>query len=305
MKKLLILSILFQISVFAEDQSISTNQQIQYTVSTPNPEIGKPFSIVYTMPQNIAQILAVDSNIKASADMDLTLTNPQPRSFELQVVSYSPISHAMPSLLLTVLENGQTNQYFTPSFQVVLENELDEKKLQELTFIDIEEPFFVFNFMWLILFLLIAVLGGLYFYFKKYRHRDVQNSMEATLDPFDLMASRLQELKQQQTSLTEENYKEFFVFLSEAVREFLSYTLVPFALETPTRELLKELKDLKTDEELFEIIQFIMRSTDRAKYAKQIFTEDRIAEVVIATEQLLKLIQQKRDKEQDDELRKS
>ncbi|MGL4389212.1 MAG: hypothetical protein ACRCTJ_07465 [Brevinema sp.] len=304
MNRLFILLVLLQIPLFAKNNPILTNELIQHELSTTNLQIGKPFSVIYRIPDSISQILSIDSNIQASADMELVLTNGDTRSFQIDVISYSPTPHPMPSLLITAIyTNGFTNQFYTPSFQVNISNGITKEK--ELAFIDIEEPFFVFDWMWIMILLGVAGLITAIIYLKNYQQITTKKETKIIIDPFELMSSRIKVIKTQQLTLNEENYKEFFVSLSEAVREFLSHTLIPLALETPTRELLKTLKTLKIDEELFEIIQFIMRSTDRAKYAKQIFTEDRINEVVRSIEQLLTLIQKQHQEEKDNELRKS
>lgn len=284
--------------------SFQTNTTIQYQINPTNLQIGKPFVVSYKMPSDIVAILSIDSNIQIQADMDIVLTNLSQNTFDIEAVSYSPIPHSMPSFLLSVLlQNGETNHIYTPSFELFITNKIAEEK--ELSMIDIEEPYFVFDFLWLIILLIIIlIIVGVYL-FNKYRKSATIVNKKEEIDPFAMMETKLNELKSRQLSLTEENYKEFFVDLSETVREFLSHTIIPLALETPTRELLKTLKDLKTDSELFDIISFIMRSTDRAKYAKQIFTQDRIEDVVKSSEQLLLLLKARQQQEQEYELRKS
>ncbi|MGL4562489.1 MAG: hypothetical protein ACRCVW_01355 [Brevinema sp.] len=304
MKYVTILLLLIHMPLFSKDTDIVTNDLVTYNINTTNFQIGKTFSIEYLMPQNISQIISIDTNIKALADMELILTNSSMTSFKIDAVSYSPVPHPMPSILVTALDkNGNTNQFYTPSFQISIANEITNQK--ELAFIDIEKPFFVFDWLWVIILLGILGIGVLIYSLKNYKKMTVKKEPQIIIDPFELMNTRIKELKVQQKSLNEENYKEFFVSVSEIVREFLSQTIIPLALETPTRELLKILKDIKTQEELFDIIQFVMRSTDRAKYAKQIFTDDRIDEVVRATEQLLVLIRKKYQQEKENELRKS
>ncbi|MGL4562127.1 MAG: hypothetical protein ACRCV0_07580 [Brevinema sp.] len=304
MKYVTILLLLIHMPLFSKDTDIVTNNLVTYNINTTNFQIGKTFSIEYLMPQNISQIISIDTNIKALADMELILTNGSMTSFKIDAVSYSPVPHPMPSILVTALDkNGNTNQFYTPSFQISIANAITNQK--ELAFIDIEKPFFVFDWLWVIILLGILGIGVLIYSLKNYKKMIVKKEPQIIIDPFELMNTRIKELKVQQKSLNEENYKEFFVSVSEIVREFLSQTIIPLALETPTRELLKILKDIKTQEELFDIIQFVMRSTDRAKYAKQIFTDDRIDEVVRATEQLLVLIRKKYQQEKENELRKS
>ncbi len=125
------------------------------------------------------------------------------------------------------------------------------------------------------------------------------------VDPFALVNKKLTTLKVQSKQLTQENYKEFFVELSEAIREFLSYTTIPLALELPTRDIIIEMKKLLLNSEIQEIIISVLKNTDRAKYAKQIFAQDRIDEVLNDSFKLTKLIQKKHDREQENELRKS
>ncbi len=77
------------------------------------------------------------------------------------------------------------------------------------------------------------------------------------------------------------------------MREFLSATIIPLAMEMPTRDIINIMKSEKLPADLQEIITSILRNTDRAKYAKQIFAQERINEVVEDSFKLVRLIKRK------------
>ena len=125
------------------------------------------------------------------------------------------------------------------------------------------------------------------------------------IDPFEQVSTKLKNLKQRSLELKEETYKDFFVELSETIREFMSETLITLALELPTSELIVTMKKMNFEEELQEIITTILKNTDRAKYAKQIFTQERVAEVLADSVKMVKFVKRKKDLEKNNELRKS
>jgi len=308
----LIIWILFSISnIFTQETNIMsslpipTNAQVSYEAQLSNIRFGKPFQIKYKMPDNII-IISVDSNITVQGDMDLIISNFNKNSFDAYVTPYSVIPYPMPSLLITALDkNGNTNKFYTPSFSIPISNDIVTNT--NIILKDIENPFFVWDHLWTILILSFFLIVLIIILLNKIKRKDIQVvTPKIIINPFDTVNTKLKKLRKQSLSLKEDTYKEFFVELSETIREFLSYTIVPLALETPTRELLIKLKNNKINDELIEIITFILRSTDRAKYAKQIFTEDRINTVIEESFKLVLLVmKQQQQMEKDNELRKS
>ncbi|MGL5956488.1 MAG: hypothetical protein ACRC0X_07810, partial [Brevinema sp.] len=146
-------------------------------------------------------------------------------------------------------------------------------------------------------------LMGIYI-IPRFLHPKEKKSVVVVIDPFERVRKKLNILKVQSTELSEDTYKDFFVELSETIREFLSETIIPLALELPTRDIMMTMKQLKLENELQEIISLLLKNTDRAKYAKQIFAQERITEVVDDSFRLVKLTQQKYDREKAHELRK-
>ena len=281
-----------------------TNMDIKYEVDLTNIQIGKPFSVIYTMPDSIMSIIAIDSNINALGDTDIAVTNLSSTQLDLTVTSYGVQPYPMPSLLITALDQqSNTNQFYTPSFNIPVSNDIISNT--NLILEDIEPIYFVWDHLWTILIIVFLLfILGLIFIPKMITPREKKVPV-VIIDPFVQVSTKLKTLKVKSLELTEETYKEFFVDLSETIREFMSETLIPLALELPTRELIATMKKLEIQEELQEITTIILRNTDRAKYAKQIFSQERIAEVTEDCFKMVKLVQRKIDMEKNDELRKS
>ena len=281
-----------------------TNMDIKYEVDLTNIQIGKPFSVIYKMPNSIMSIITIDSNINALGDTDIEITNISAKQIYLTVTSYGVQPYPMPSLLITALDQqSNTNQFYTPSFNIPVSNDIVSNT--NLILEDIEPIYFVWDHLWTILIILFFLfILGLIFIPKMITPREKKVPV-VIIDPFVQVSTKLKTLKVKSLELTEETYKEFFVDLSETIREFMSETLIPLALELPTRELIATMKKLEIQEELQEITTIILRNTDRAKYAKQIFSQERIAEVTEDCFKMVKLVQRKIDMEKNDELRKS
>ena len=281
-----------------------TNMDIKYEVDLTNIQIGKPFSVIYTMPDSIMSIIAIDSNINALGDTDIAVTNLSSTQLDLTVTSYGVQPYPMPSLLITALDQqSNTNQFYTPSFNIPVSNDIISNT--NLILEDIEPIYFVWDHLWTILIIVFLLfILGLIFIPKMITPREKKVPV-VIIDPFVQVSTKLKTLKVKSLELTEETYKEFFVDLSETIREFMSETLVPLALELPTRELVATMKKIGIQEELLEITTVILRNTDRAKYAKQIFSQERITEVTEDCFKMVKLVQRKIDMEKNDELRKS
>lgn len=271
-------------------QAPPTNNQVQHSANFSNLQFGKSFTVQYTMPPAIQQILDIDSNVTVQADTDILISNINSNSFTAYVTPFSFTPYTMASLLITALDtNGDTNIFYTPGFIIPISNEAPTN----IQLADIEKPYFVWDPLWTILLcLIVLVIGLIIFLSGRKKQQIVPATPKEIIDPFRQMTQKLQELDARKNNLTEESYKEFFVELSETVREFLSLTIIPLALESPTKEILDTLKQHKTNKEIIETVGFIMKSTDRAKYAKHIFNQDRIDHVMQEAFRLAALVPQ-------------
>lgn len=305
---LLLLLLTLSNSIFAQNSNLTltapTNQEIDFIVNLSNIQIGKPFPVTFQMPEQIMSIISIDSNITATGDTDISITNITEKTIDLEVTSYSLMNYPMPSLLITALDtNNNTNIFYTPSFNIPISNTLFSNT--NISLADIEPIYFVWDYLWTIAIIIFILIIMGFFFIPRLLRPQTKKAPEIIINPYDLVDKKLSVLKVQSNELTEESYKEFFVELSECIREFLSYTLIPLALELPTRDIIAQMKQDKIDTELQEIIVTILRNTDRAKYAKQIFAQERIAEVITDSFKLVKLIKRKQEMEKTDELRKS
>ncbi len=299
---IILLLFLIPFTIYAQDYEIYTNHQMHYTVNLSNIQVGKPFPVSYELSN--MQIIDIDSNITVLGDTDILISNISSKSIDLEVTSYALDDYPMPSLLITALDiNGDTNLFYTPSFMIPISNPMLSNT--NLSLEDIEPIYFVWNHWWTIAILvfLLFVIG--FYFLPSFAKSREQKIITPVINPFELVDKKLKNLKVQSKELQEETYKEFFVELSETVREFLSYTVIPMSLELPTRDIISSMKQLELEEEIQEIVSTVLKNTDRAKYAKQIFAQERIDESIEDSFRLVSLIHRKQQREQSDELRKS
>lgn len=260
-------------------QSAPTNQQVGTKVNLSGLQFGKPFVVDYSAPPPIVQILSVDTNTSDGGQTVVTFIGSEGGSFRIQATAYSPRPYQFPSLLVQALDDaGNTNTFYTPSFSVPISNEL-ATNTNALALADIVPAPYVWNHLWTILLALGALLTALAIFLWK-RRRPAPPKAKAEEDPFIALQRRLNALKVQQKQLGEHTYKEFFVELSEVTREILSLTVAPLAMESPTREILEILKQHRVSEPLMDAARFTLRTCDAAKYAKAIFPQERIDEVM-------------------------
>ncbi|MGL4367378.1 MAG: hypothetical protein ACRCTQ_03765 [Brevinemataceae bacterium] len=294
-------------SLFSQENTIPvfpTNTLVNVSAQLSNVEFGKPFEVEYRMPDDIASIIIIDSNITVEAPTDIEVVSFSASNIKVQVFPYGIQPYSMPSFLITALSlNGETNKFYTPGFTIPISNVISTQT--NLSFEEIEQPYFAWNPWWTIILIgifviVIAVLVALDK--LSFLSSSKQTVSEPVIDPFDLIQKKLAQLKIQGKSLSEETYKEFFVEISEAVREFLSYTVMPLALETPTRDLIRILKEQQINQELLEIVSFILINSDRAKYAKQIFSDERTESVISESFKLISLVKKQKDAEKTNEL---
>ena len=281
-----------------------TNMGISYEVNLSNIQIGKPFLVVYKMPETIMQIIEIDSNIQAQGDTDIAITNLSAKQLDLSVTSYGVQPYPMPSILVTALDQqSNTNQFYTPSFTIPVSNNIISNT--NLILEDIEPIYFVWDHLWTIMIILFLLfMLGIIFIPRMITPRE-KKAPVIVIDPFEQVSTKLKNLKQRSLELKEETYKDFFVELSETIREFMSETLITLALELPTSELIVTMKKMNFEEELQEIITTILKNTDRAKYAKQIFTQERVAEVLADSVKMVKFVKRKKDLGKNNGLPKS
>jgi hypothetical protein len=125
----------------------------------------------------------------------------------------------------------------------------------------------------LIGFLILAVLGGLFYWFFIRKKPLTEEEKEALLPPYD---RALLELKRLENSkyLIQDEYKEYYSELTDIVRSYLEEDAHVSALESTTDQLIEKLELLRDSGELEldtdTIIQFknILQTADLVKFAK-------------------------------------
>ncbi|WP_289645173.1 hypothetical protein [Maribacter aestuarii] len=125
----------------------------------------------------------------------------------------------------------------------------------------------------LIGFLILAVLGGLFYWFFVRKKPLTEEEKEALLPPYD---RALLELKRLENSkyLIQDEYKEYYSELTDIVRSYLEEDAHVSALESTTDQLIEKLELLRDSGELEldtdTIIQFknILQTADLVKFAK-------------------------------------
>ena len=268
-------------------QTAPTNMQVGVNAQISQLEFGKPFSVSYTLPNQIKSIIDVDTNIADPVTTRISGLSIKGTSFTIEAAYFSAESYEFPSFLVTALDaESNTNLFYTPGFTVAVSNVINTTNLQ---FADIVAPPFVWNHLWTIgIGVLILIIIAIILLSR--RKRVAPPEKVDPLEPLKVLQQRLKALEVQKNKLTEENYKDFYVELSEVVRELFTLSVMPIALESSTRDILEALKKQRIPSPQREHAASVLRTCDAAKYAKAIFPQEHTDQVFQSAKELFRRI---------------
>ncbi len=280
-------AILFTFLFAAAAQAVPTNYQI--TTDSPQTPVKflDEFEVVYHIPERMTVIGAVTNYPFGDFSVGITISKVTPDSITAKVKSYEIADFIVPPILVTaVVSNGSTNLFLTPP---VLVHAVPTNTTNQLA--PIEDIYNIRDWKWLIwLGLALVAAGGIFFLISRLAalHKKRLEEIANSIDPFEQMQAALEELSKWEVGA--ENYKEYFVRVSEAVRRFIERVLKFNALELATSEIRNALGKMDTTDEVREVVNYILKTCDRVKYAKHQPTADQIREVLFESRNLYNVL---------------
>ncbi len=138
------------------------------------------------------------------------------------------------------------------------------------TYIDIEKPFEISNWIWWTLLAIIVVVGLIYLIF---RLRDKKDQKKKRIPPYQKAIQSLQALDQSDL-IESRNLKEYYSKLTEISRRYLEEKVEIRAMEYTSNELVDELENrrssqkLNINQDLIDDFKKVLQRADLAKFAK-------------------------------------
>lgn len=239
--------------------------------------------------------IEISSNNFVSNSILLNLKNIETNKITFEVKSFEKKEFKIPAILVKAEISNKTNEFLIPE-QKISYQETDIKITNKQP---IEGIYSFGDPLWLIipaLLIMAGIIGFLFFKLVRKQKSEIKKEEEIKINPYDKFRQNIEEIKKMPFS--EKDYKETFVKISEAVREFLENIYNFNALEMGTREILnyfKRLKDIEHKEEVLEIITHIFKISDRVKFAKHIPKLEEKEICIKECENLLNLLIKKED----------
>lgn len=174
-------------------------------------------------------------------------------------------------------EDGNVNVH-TPPVAISFVSLVDDASSELLDL----KPIFQFarSWLWLLILLAILTLLGALIYRNRHRFKKAEQPVfvEPTpvvpfKSPLVILQRELMDL--QQTGLfAEDDFKEYYTRISNAFRSYFEEVYFIPALESTTREVVRDLKRKGTDERIIRLMESLLKESDLVKFAKYTATSD-------------------------------
>lgn len=251
------------VSVKTDTTKIRIGEQINFQIEVENAETGVTFPELQ---------LDLGKKIEIVEDLNIdTLKNRLVRKYLL--TSFDSGSYTIPQQKITVwsqeyLTDSVVIDVATVAVDTLKQNMFPIKAVQNepYTFNDFK------NYLWWVLGALLLLALVLYFILRK---KKTQEEIEAKIPPYQLALIRLKELDDKQ--LWQKNkIKQYYVELTDIVRNYIERELNIPALESTTNELMETITDfnssssLNIPDEAIEKLRLLLKDADLVKFAKYI-----------------------------------
>lgn len=273
MKKLLItLSlILFATVIYASEVTVNTN------IDKTNITIGDPVKISVAISYPNEFLLATvnkPSEIGQWSCINLTTSTKKTNNLitslaHFELICFSTGTTIIPPIALTLTKSPyETYTIFSDSKSVTIESTL--AKIGDLGDIkDIKEPLSIKGNV-LIYILIISVLLLLIIFYIYHRNKNLIQEVLDTkpkIPPYQLALEELDELMKSDI-LSKGFIKEYYIRLSEIMRNYISGTFAIETLEKTTQEICNDLKVKSSDKKITTKIRELFENCDLVKFAK-------------------------------------
>lgn len=178
----------------------------------------------------------------------------------------------IPQLPVQLIQAQDTTTQYTNPVPVRFSSLLSK---QEQSFRPLK-PIFAFASAWwpYILSGLILIAAGYYWYYYYYQNQEEKKEQEpqqsfqptAFTNPITQLQQTIKKLEQADPQ-TKEEFKQFYITLGDAIRQYYESTYNLPALESTSRELLLMLKKRAVDDNLLEDTKAVLQEADMVKFA--------------------------------------
>lgn len=125
---------------------------------------------------------------------------------------------------------------------------------------------------WVLAFLLLLAIGYLAHRWMSQRETKPEPPPPPQQIPFknplQVLKDRIDVLSGPDSPLADRNFKEFYVLLGDAIREYFEDVYMINALEMTSGEILRELRDYPAENEIISITRKVLYEADMVKFAK-------------------------------------
>lgn len=188
---------------------------------------------------------------------------------QFELICFSTGTNIIPQIPLTLVKNSsQTYTVFSSTISVNIESTL--AKIGDLGDIkDIKEPLNMQNgaLAYIILCAILLIAAFLYFKYKNKNLTNDDETLKTKLPPYETAMNELEELLKSEL-LLKGFVKEYYIRLSEIMRNYISGTFVIETLEKTTQEICNNLKAKSIDKKITSKIKELFENCDLVKFAK-------------------------------------
>lgn len=253
-------ALLFVPKLFA----LETNFSVSVQLPADDVSFLGQFEAEFSLPENLTLISLSTNYDFSETSIDIEVESVETDGFTLWVTSYEITNFDFPSLTVSAFDGEATNEFLTPSFEVsVLSTNSSGSLLEETETYKIRSLAWIFKSLFGFL-LVLLIAGGIFLWLK---NRKEQEKM-IPIDPYEEMKSAIEKLRHDFKMAGDEDFKELYSRASESSRRFLERAYGFNALELSTSEIRAALKKLEFPQNIFETTDYLLKSSDRVKYAK-------------------------------------
>ncbi|MGB3144699.1 MAG: hypothetical protein WBB24_11370 [Maribacter sp.] len=255
-----------KISTSVDTTFIKIGEQVQWTVTV---DVDSTDQVIFPEGQTFSPLETVEAFVTDTTRKKDRLTLQKIYA----LTQFDSGAYKLPAQRININGIG----YMTDSMLINVDNipvdTIAQKMYDIKPLINVEKSNFEF---WKYLFigvLVLAILGGLFYWFVLRKKPLTEEEKVALLPPYDRALLELKNLENSKY-LIQDEYKEYYSELTAIVRSYLEEDAHVTAMESTTGqliaklELLKDAGELKLDDDTIKQFQLILETADLVKFAK-------------------------------------
>lgn len=262
-------------AIYAQDVKVSVNAKPRViTVGDPvdlDVRIARKKGVSVTIPD-------VDEYLRGIEILDRDINEKQKKGYEItdlhyKITQFKPGTIAIPRIAVSYTdEEGRELTAVSSPLDIVITSVLGSQQ-QAYDIKDVKGPFLIMkSIIWLLVVIVIltcAVFLASIMLMKKLRKKRVVTEVDplSSLTPEERALSRLARLESADL-IASGQVKQFYILLSEIVRQYLQERCGFSALDQTTKEILRELRSRKIKTQNMETVKHLFHESDLVKFAK-------------------------------------